>query len=80
MKKCITTLVTISFFYITTHAQTRFWGMTAAGGIHDAGVIFKIKNDGSGFENVYSFDPSTGYNPNGNLIMVRKVVGGNKHE
>ena len=71
MKNCITILVTIFFFTITTHAQTRFWGMTAAGGINDAGVIFKIKNDGSGFENVYSFDPSNGYNPNGNLILAK---------
>ncbi|MFI5171148.1 MAG: choice-of-anchor tandem repeat GloVer-containing protein [Chitinophagales bacterium] len=45
------------------------YGMSAAGGLNIAGMIYKVKTDGSGFETVYDFDGNTGKSPYGNLIL-----------
>jgi len=70
MKKVIFTLVTIFCIFAAAHAQTQLWGMTSAGGAYKAGVIFKINDDGSGFQNIYSFDTASGINPNGCLLLA----------
>jgi uncharacterized repeat protein (TIGR03803 family) len=70
MKKVIFTLVTIFSIFAAAHAQTQLWGMTSGGGTYKSGVIFKINDDGSGFQNMYSFDTASGIYPNGCLLLA----------
>ena len=37
--------------------------MTAAGGIHDSGTVFKILTDGTGYQKLYDFDGVNGIDP-----------------
>jgi uncharacterized repeat protein (TIGR03803 family) len=50
-----------------------FYGMTAGGGLHDLGVIFKIQPDGTGFTLLQHFSASTGGAPNGDLLLVDEI-------
>jgi uncharacterized repeat protein (TIGR03803 family) len=70
MKNFIISLAFVSFLFINAHPQTQLWGMTSSGGIHNAGIIFKINSDGLGFQNVYSFDTVTGSSPEGHLLLA----------
>ncbi|MEI6815620.1 MAG: T9SS type A sorting domain-containing protein [Bacteroidota bacterium] len=64
-------LIFIYFFTSNVHAQNlQLWGMTSEGGANRVGTIFKINGDGSGFQNVYSFDTITGCNPIGSLFLA----------
>jgi uncharacterized repeat protein (TIGR03803 family)/surface protein len=47
---------------------TFFYGMTSYGGTMDAGVVFKIKPDGTGFTKLLDFDGPNGARPYGSLI------------
>ena len=74
----------LSLTVITTKAQVhQLWGLTQLGGAHNKGAIIKINNDGSGFQNVYSFDSINGSQPIGSLLLASNgllygtsVVGG----
>ncbi len=46
----------------------KFYGVTFNGGSGGTGVIFKISNDGTGYEVINEFDKSDGYAPIGNLV------------
>lgn len=46
-----------------------FYGITAAGGTHDNGTLYKINPDGSGFSVLYSFHNSDGDNSHGRLTL-----------
>lgn len=46
-----------------------FYGVTAAGGEHNHGCIFKVNPDGTGFTMLYSFSSSTGKNSHGRLTL-----------
>ena len=49
---------------------TFLYGMTAGGGMHDAGIIFKLKPDGSGYSKLYDFGGSPdGKEPMGSLFF-----------
>jgi len=49
---------------------TYLYGMTTAGGLYDAGTIFKILPDGTGYEKLLDFDSYTnGHFPYGSLIF-----------
>lgn len=45
------------------------YGVTAAGGEHNHGSIYKVNPDGSGFTMLYSFSSSTGKNSHGRLTL-----------
>jgi uncharacterized repeat protein (TIGR03803 family) len=45
------------------------FGLTAAGGANNLGVIFKIKKDGSNYTKLYDFDNTHGSKPFGNLYQ-----------
>src|SRR5687767_2116684 len=49
------------------------YGTTYLGGRHGLGTIFKIKEDGSGFELLYDFKPTggDGVRPYGDLVFGR---------
>ncbi len=47
---------------------TFLYGTTSAGGIHNDGVLFKIKPDGTGYLKLYDFDSINGKQPYGSLI------------
>src|SRR5258706_606202 len=52
-----------------TYDGTFLYGMTSQGGANDAGTIFKIKPDSTGYVKLLDFDYATsGGNPNGSLI------------
>ena len=48
----------------------QLFGMTYGGGAHSSGTIFKMNDDGSGFQTVYSFNTATGINPYGTLLQA----------
>jgi len=48
----------------------QLWGMTFKGGADTSGVIFRIFNDGTGFQDMHTFSKATGNYPKGNLINV----------
>jgi len=43
-------------------------GMTSGGGYYGGGVIFKIKSDGTGYSDLFDFNPTDGQGPGGSLI------------
>jgi uncharacterized repeat protein (TIGR03803 family) len=47
------------------------YGVTYSGGASDKGVMFKLEN-GNEFTRLYDFSQSTGSNPVGSLMMIRK--------
>lgn len=52
------------------------FGMTFEGGAFNAGTLFKIKLDGSGFTVLKNFNPSTdGKNPRGSLVLGDLITG-----
>lgn len=54
------------------------YGLTYQGGAFDAGTIFKIKIDGTGFLVLKNFNPATdGKNPRGSLVLGDLVTGFN---
>jgi uncharacterized repeat protein (TIGR03803 family) len=72
MKKSILlfTILISGGIFSSLNAQTQLWGVTSRGGLHNGGVIFKIRNDGSNFQNLYSFDTITGSEPCGHLLLA----------
>ncbi|HYF69430.1 MAG TPA: choice-of-anchor tandem repeat GloVer-containing protein [Ohtaekwangia sp.] len=46
------------------------YGVTTAGGTHGAGIIYKIKKDGSGYKKLMDFDGINGREPVGNLLEL----------
>jgi uncharacterized repeat protein (TIGR03803 family) len=48
---------------------TFLYGMTALGGLHARGTIFKIKPDGTDYEKLYDFSGVDGNFPTDNLVM-----------
>lgn len=52
------------------HEGNRLYGMTSEGGADNAGVVFCMAADGSGYTNLYEFtgDSGDGRNPSGNLV------------
>ncbi|MCX6248335.1 MAG: hypothetical protein NTW10_11435, partial [Bacteroidetes bacterium] len=63
MKKIILAIAATILLFTNCQAQTQIWGVTAGGGTHYGGTIFKIMSDGSGFQHLYSFDTITGSDP-----------------
>lgn len=73
MKKQILLISFIVIFIFTKSIaqNTELWGMTAVGGNTHGGTIFKINEDGTGFQILNTFNSkSTGDIPNGNLIKA----------
>ncbi len=72
MKKTVVILMVL--YYLSTFlcsAQShKLFGMTQRGGTNGIGTIFKINEDSSGFQVVYSFDSLTGYSPLGTFIQA----------
>jgi uncharacterized repeat protein (TIGR03803 family) len=52
---------------LTSGATGTFHGMTSAGGTNNTGVIFRINDDGSGFQKVYNFSTFSGGSPKGDF-------------
>jgi uncharacterized repeat protein (TIGR03803 family) len=53
------------------------YGTATLGGINEAGSIFSINTDGTGFTTLYSFtDGNDGGAPNGSLVLVGKTLYG----
>jgi uncharacterized repeat protein (TIGR03803 family) len=54
------------------------YGATAAGGIAQSGVVYKLNTDGSGFKVLHRFGPTgdDGRNPAGRLLRAGKVLYG----
>ncbi|NMM50224.1 choice-of-anchor tandem repeat GloVer-containing protein [Marinigracilibium pacificum] len=51
--------------------STEILGTTLTGGANDAGVLYKVKKDGTGYTKLLEFDPSSGYaSPNGNIYKT----------
>jgi uncharacterized repeat protein (TIGR03803 family) len=46
------------------------FGMTSQGGSYNLGVIFKINNDGTGYQKFLDFDNTNGGDPYGSLTLV----------
>lgn len=44
------------------------YGVTSTGGLHEGGVIYKIRKDGSGFTKVFDFSYSTGRYPQKGVV------------
>ena len=55
---------------------TVFYGMTFAGGTGDLGTIFRINNDGTGFQLLHNFSGSDGQNPQGSLTLIGSALYG----
>src|ERR1041384_6788526 len=74
MKKNYLAFITLSIAYFLNGfciAQNpQLIGMTYGGGAHFCGTIFKMNDDGSGFQTIYSFDTLTGMNPYGTLLQA----------
>lgn len=49
-------LLSAIFTTVESFSQPTLWGMAREGGATDAGVIYKMQTDGSGFSPVYSFE------------------------
>jgi uncharacterized repeat protein (TIGR03803 family) len=47
---------------------TFFYGMTSSGGINNGGTIFKIKSDGSNYQDLWDFAGTNGSAPSGSLV------------
>jgi uncharacterized repeat protein (TIGR03803 family) len=58
--------------------STDLYGMTSGGGPYDAGIIFKISNDGSDYKVLHNFqgDASGGAFPFGSLIHSNNILSG----
>ena len=52
------------------------YGMTWSGGASGKGNIFSVKTDGSGFQNLFSFNGADGANPNGDLTLIGSTLYG----
>ena len=54
-----------------TLSGTNLYGMTLYGGVHDAGVVFKVNADGSGYTNLHEFagGAGDGREPYGSLTL-----------
>jgi uncharacterized repeat protein (TIGR03803 family) len=46
------------------------FGMTAQGGEHNLGVIFRVRTNGSAFSKVFDFSRESGGNPDGDLLLT----------
>ncbi len=55
---------------------TYLYGMTEIGGTSDDGVVFKIKPDGTGYENLHNFSLPSGTIPLGALELVGSTLYG----
>ncbi|HTB07795.1 MAG TPA: choice-of-anchor tandem repeat GloVer-containing protein [Bacteroidia bacterium] len=53
-----------------------FYGMTASGGVHDSGVIFKYKKSTNVLTVLYSFKKSSGCKPLGSLTLHNSLLYG----
>ena len=77
MKKVIVFLAAFAFICLgwSAKAQTKLWGMTYSGGNTNGGTIFKINEDGTNLNSLYSFindgdtGNSPGYAPVGSLLQ-----------
>ncbi|MBZ0246495.1 MAG: hypothetical protein K8H85_11145 [Cyclobacteriaceae bacterium] len=45
------------------------YGMTTLGGDHNGGVIFRVRPDGSEYNNLFHFSQESGRNPRGSLLL-----------
>lgn len=52
------------------------YGTAFEGGVHFAGVVFKINTDGSGFSVIHSFDFTDGQGPASGLVLYSNVLYG----
>ena len=50
--------------------------MTAAGGSYNDGIVFSINTDGTGYQNLFSFNGSNGWNPSGSLTVIGSTLYG----
>jgi uncharacterized repeat protein (TIGR03803 family) len=51
-------------------AQTKLFGMTSFGGNANAGTIYSVNTDGSGFSKIHDFDGANGNHPQGALVVL----------
>ena len=63
------------FDYLAVNDDT-FYGMTNRGGSYNAGTIFKINSDGTGFTKLYDLNDSNGTYPHGSLVFYNNVLYG----
>ena len=52
------------------------YGTTFYGGLHDAGTVFKINTDGSGFALIHAFNFTDGQSPSSGLTLYQGVLYG----
>lgn len=69
MKKLLFSTLFVFICWIA-QAQTQLWSITSSGGMHNAGTIFKMNLDGSGYFVAHSFDSATSFSPQGNLLFA----------
>lgn len=55
---------------------TYLYGMTLLGGVHNYGVIYKVKKDGTGFQKLYDFDDTNGQKPYNSLTLIGSALYG----
>ncbi len=46
------------------------YGTVASGGMYNAGALFKVKKDGTGYTMLYAFDGTNANNPSGHLVLT----------
>ncbi len=63
MKKSLQILIAFAFISLNAASQIQLLGTTFLGGSHGYGTIFKINEDGTGFNVYYSFDSISGFKP-----------------
>ena len=57
------------FVVVNYMGNNLLYGMTSSGGDHDGGVIFSFDPTTSTYQNLYSFQESTGHEPHGRLTL-----------
>lgn len=55
---------------------TFLYGTTGTGGVNDIGSIFKVKPDGSEFQQLFSFSGNNGQQPMDNLVQLGEYIYG----
>ena len=55
---------------------TFLYGTTASGGVNNKGSVFKVKPDGTEYQQLFSFDGNNGWEPKHNLVILGDYIYG----
>jgi uncharacterized repeat protein (TIGR03803 family) len=55
---------------------TFLYGTTGTGGVYDMGTVFKVKHDGSEYQQLFSFSGTNGQQPMDNLVQLGDYIYG----